>query len=132
MQTATGFNLAEAEAANSAEPKALPMQILDYATGHLMACAAITAVRRQTLEGGSWQVNVSLAQTGHWLRSLGRVANGFSIERPQATPYLETATSGFGELSAVAHSAKFSRTPTLWARPSMPPGTHPPEWPRAA
>ncbi len=132
VQTATGFNLAEAAAANSAEPKALPMQILDYATGHLMAFAAITAVRRQTLEGGSWHVNVSLAQTGHWLRSLGRMANGFSIERPQATPYIETATSGFGELAAVAHSAKFSRTPMLWARPSMPPGTHPPEWPPAA
>ena len=131
VQTATGFNLAEAAAANSAEPKALPMQILDYATGHLMAFAAITAVRRQTLEGGSWHVNVSLAQTGHWLRSLGRMANGFSIERPQATPYIETATSGFGELAAVAHSAKFSRTPMLWARPSMPPGTHPPEWPPA-
>ncbi len=129
VQTATGFNLAEAEAANSAEPKALPMQILDYATGHLMAFAAITALRRQALEGGSWHVKVSLAQTEHWLRSLGRVANGFSIERPKVTPYIETATSGFGELAAMAHSAKFSRTPTRWVRPSMPPGTHRPEWP---
>ncbi len=132
LQTATGFNLAEAEAANSVEPKPLPMQILDYATGHLMAFAATTALRRQALEGGSWHVKVSLAQTGHWLRSLGRVANGFSIERPKATPYIETATSGFGELAAMAHSAKFSRTPTLWARPSMPAGTHSPEWPASA
>ena len=129
VQTATGFNLAEAEAANSAEPKALPMQILDYATGHLMAFAATTALRRQALEGGSWQVKVSLAQTGHWLRSLGRVENGFSIDRPKISPYMETATSAFGELAAMAHSAKFSRTPTRWARPSVPPGTHPPEWP---
>ncbi len=131
VQTATGFNLAEAEAANSVEPKPLPMQILDYATGHIMAFAAITALRRQALEGGSWHVKVSLAQTGHWLRSLGRVENGFSIERPKVTPFIETAASGFGELAAMAHSAKFSRTPTLWARPSMPPGTHPPEWPPA-
>ena len=132
VQTATGFNLAEAEVANSVEPKPLPMQILDYATGHLMAFAAITALRRQALEGGSWHVKVSLAQTGHWLRSLGRVENGFSIERPKVTPFIETATSGFGELAAMAHSAKFSSTPTFWARPSMPPGTHPPEWPPAA
>ena len=129
VQTATGFNFAEAEAVNSAEPKALPMQILDYATGHLMAFAATTALRRQALEGGSWHVKVSLAQTGHWLRSLGRVENGFSIARPKVAPYIETANSGFGELSAMAHSAKFFRTPTRWARPSMPPGTHPPEWP---
>ena len=129
VQTATGFNLAEAEAAHSAEPKALPMQILDYATGHLMAFAATAALRRQALEGGSWHVKVSLAQTGHWLRRLGRVENGFSIERPKVTPYIETTKSGFGELAAMAHSAKFSRTPTRWARPSMPPGTHPPAWP---
>ena len=129
VQTATGFNLAEAEAANSAEPKALPMQILDYATGHLMAFAATTALRRQALEGGSWHVKVSLAQTGHWLRSLGRIEDGFSIDRPKVTPFIETAMSGFGELAAIAHSAKFSRTPTRWARLSMPPGTHAPEWP---
>lgn len=132
VQTATGFNLAEAEAANSPEPKALPMQMLDYATGHLMAFAATTALRRQALEGGSWHVKVSLAQTGHWLRYLGRVENGFSIERPKVTPYIETANSGFGELTAMSHSAKFSRTPTRWARPSMPPGTHPPVWPSSA
>lgn len=131
VQTATGFNLAEADAANSADPKPLPMQILDYATGHLMAFAAATALRRQALEGGSWHVKVSLAQTGHWLRSLGRVGNGFSIERPKVTPYTETAESGFGELAAMAHCAKFSRTPTRWARPSMPPGTHSPEWPQS-
>ena len=114
VQTSTGFNLAEADAANSVEPKPLPMQILDYATGHLMAFAATAALRRQALEGGSWHVKVSLAQTGHWLRSLGRFENGFSIERPKVTPYIELATSGFGELAAMAHSAKFSRTPTCW------------------
>ena len=130
VQTATGFNLAEAEAAKSTEPKALPMQILDYGTGHLMAFAATAALRRQALEGGSWHVKVSLAQTGHWLRSLGRVETGFSIARPKVSPYIETAASGFGELAGMAHSAKFSRTPTRWARPSMPPGTHAPEWPR--
>lgn len=129
VQTATGFNLAEADAANSADPKALPMQVLDYATGHLMAFAATAALRRQALEGGSWQVKVSLAQTGHWLRSLGRVETGFSIARPKVSPYIETAASGFGELAGMSHSATFSRTPTRWARPSMPPGTHPPAWP---
>lgn len=129
VQTATGFNHAEAEAAGSPDPKPLPMQILDYATGHLMAFAAAAALRRQALEGGSWHVRLSLAQTGHWIRNLGRVANGFAVARPDRAPYLETAKSGFGELVALRHSAQLSRTPTRWARPSMPPGTHPPVWP---
>lgn len=129
VQTATGFNHAEGEAAGSPDPKPLPMQILDYATGHLMAFAAAVALRRQALEGGSWHVRLSLAQTGHWIRNLGRVANGFAIKRPDRAPYLETAASGFGELVAVRHSAQLERTPARWARPSMPPGTHPPIWP---
>ena len=36
---------------------------------------------------------------------------------------------GFGELIALRHSAQLARTPARWARPSMPPGTHPPLWP---
>lgn len=129
VQTATGFNHAEAAAAGSPEPKPLPMQILDYATGHLMAFAASAALRLQALEGGSWQVTLSLEQTGHWIRNLGRVENGFAITRPDRTPYLETAKSGFGELVALRHSARLARTPTRWERPSMLPGTHAAAWP---
>jgi crotonobetainyl-CoA:carnitine CoA-transferase CaiB-like acyl-CoA transferase len=129
VQTATGFNHAEAEAVGSPDPKPLPMQILDYATGHLMAFAAAAALRRQALEGGSWHVRLSLAQTGRWIRNLGRVENGFAIARTDRTPYLETTATGFGELVALRHSAQLERTPTRWARPSMPPGTHPPIWP---
>lgn len=129
VQTATGFNHAEADAAGSPDPKPLPMQILDYATGHLMAFAALAALRRQALEGGSWHVRLSLAQTGRWIRSLGRVENGFAVTRPDRAPYLETAASGFGELVAFRHSAQLARTPARWVRPSVPPGTNAPVWP---
>ncbi|MBE0613975.1 MAG: CoA transferase [Burkholderiales bacterium] len=129
VQTATGFNHAEAEAAGLSSPKPLPMQILDYATGHLMAYAASAALLRQQNEGGSWQVKVSLAQTGHWIRSLGRVPEGFSATLPERAPYLETSRSGYGELVMLRHSAQLSRTPALWTRPSVPPGTDPPVWP---
>jgi crotonobetainyl-CoA:carnitine CoA-transferase CaiB-like acyl-CoA transferase len=128
VQTATGFNHAEGEAAGEGKPRPLPMQILDEATGYLIAMGASTALRRQQLEGGSWHVQVSLAQTGHWLRSLGRVENGFAVKKPDMSPYLETTASGFGELKALSHSAKLGRTPARHARPSMPPGSHPPRW----
>jgi len=124
-----GFNHAEAEAAAAPELRALPMQILDYATGHLMAFAASAALLRQMNEGGSWHVRVSLAQTGQWIRSLGRVPDGFRVAFPDRQPYLETSRSGFGELLAVRHSAQLSLTPALWTRPSVPPGTDPPAWP---
>lgn len=128
VQTAMGFNHAEGEAFGDGQPRPLPMQILDEATGHLMAMGAAAALRRQQLEGGSWHVQVSLAQTGHWLRSLGRVADGFRVTKPDIEPYTETAPSGFEQLKALRHSAQLERTPARWARPSMPPGSDPPRW----
>ncbi|MDQ0569569.1 crotonobetainyl-CoA:carnitine CoA-transferase CaiB-like acyl-CoA transferase [Variovorax paradoxus] len=129
VQTAMGFNHAEGEAAGDGQPKPLPMQILDEGTGYLIACGAAAALWRQQQEGGSWHVQVSLAQTGHWLRGLGRVSGGLSIARPDLKPYLETSASGFGELTALRHGAQLSRTPAAWPRPSMPPGSHVPAWP---
>ena len=129
VQTTMGFNHAEAEAGGTPEPKPLPMQILDYATGHLMAFAASAALLRQMNEGGSWHVRVSLAQTGQWIRRLGRVPDGFGVAWPDRRPYLESSRSGFGDLMAVRHSAQFSLTPARWMRPSVPPGTDPPTWP---
>jgi crotonobetainyl-CoA:carnitine CoA-transferase CaiB-like acyl-CoA transferase len=131
VQTATGLNDAEARAAGSPQPKPLPMQILDMATGSLIAFGAQAAVLRQQREGGSWHVRVSLARTALWLRELGRVANGFSAARPAFDGLMETHASGYGALSAMRHAAVFSHTPTGWARPSMPPGSHPLAWPGA-
>jgi hypothetical protein len=129
VQTASGFNLAEAQALGSGPPRALPMQILDHASGHLIALAACAALWRQQHEGGSWHVQVSLARTGQWLRGLGRVAHGFDAPKPDFTPYLQTTDSGFGRLTALRHAAQLSHTATDWPRPSVPPGTHPLAWP---
>ncbi|HEX7865618.1 MAG TPA: CoA transferase [Variovorax sp.] len=129
VQTAMGFNHAEGEAAGDGKPKPLPMQILDEATGYLIAFGAAAALWRQQREGGSWHVQVSLAQTGQWLRSLGRVPGGLSAPKPDLKPYVEASDSGFGKLAALRHSAQLQRTPAAWVRPSMPPGSDPPVWP---
>lgn len=129
VQTAMGFNHAEGEAAGDGKPKPLPMQILDEATGYLIAFGAAAALWRQQQQGGSWHVQVSLAQTGQWLRSLGRVQGGLSAGRPELKPYVEVSDSGFGRLAALRHSAQLQRTPVAWVRPSMPPGSDLPVWP---
>ena len=129
VQTATGFNDAEARAAGVDTPKPLPAQLLDMASGFLMAFGAQAALSRQQAEGGSWHVRVSLARTGLWLRSLGRIDDGFSAPTPDLTGLMETRPSGFGALTAMRHAAEFSHTPPHWARPAMPPGSHPLAWP---
>lgn len=129
VQTASGFNHAEAQAFGSGPPRALPGQFLDHVSGQLIALGAAAALWRQQHEGGSWHVQVSLARTGLWLRGLGRVQDGFVAPKPDFAPYLDTSPSGFGELSAVRHAAILSATPAAWPRPSMPPGSHVLAWP---
>jgi len=123
VQTATGFNAAEGEAANAAEPKGLPMQVLDMASAFLLVFGAEVALLRQREQGGSWHVQVSLARTAQWLRSLGRVANGFAAPKPDFASRMEASESGFGRLVAVRHAVRFSATPPRYRRPAVPPGT---------
>ncbi|GAB4392679.1 MAG: CoA transferase [Kiloniellaceae bacterium] len=130
VQTASGINHAEAEAAGIDAPKELPCQALDHASGYLMALGAIAALKRRATEGGSWHVRVSLARTGRWVQSLGRVTGGLAC--PDPTPgddLFEESDSGFGRLRAIRHAAQLSATPARYARPSVPLGSHPPVWP---
>src|SRR5262249_57936949 len=85
VQTASGFNAAEAEAFGESEPKPLPAQVLDHATGQLMAFAAMSALARRHVRGGSWHVRTSLAQTGDWFRRLGR-PEGFACRGSGLAP----------------------------------------------
>ena len=132
VQTATGFNHAEGQAAGVDGPKELPAQMLDHASGYFMAFGAMMARVRQARDGGSWHVRVSLAQTGRWLWNLGRLDGGLKtpdLPGDAVKPFIEELPSGFGPLHSVRPSAALSKTPAFWARPSMPTGSHPPQWP---
>ncbi|MBL6457942.1 CoA transferase [Belnapia sp. T6] len=132
VQTASGFNHAEAEAAGTLpEPKVLPCQALDHASGYLLAFGTLAALLRRAEEGGSWLVRVSLAGTGAWLRRLGRLEGGFAAAMPRMEelgPLLEESESGFGRLTALRHAGQLDLTPPRWVLPSMPLGSHAAEW----
>ena len=127
-----GLNHLEAEAVGSLPvPKELPAQALDHASGYLMAFGAMMAKARQAREGGSWHVQVSLAQTGRWIAGLGRLENGFAAPDPtlaEVDDLLEDTPSKFGALRAVRHAAVLSATPAKWDRPAVPLGTDEATW----
>ena len=132
VQTATGFNVAEAAAAGVKAPKELPCQALDHATGYLLAFGVLMARIRQASEGGSWLVRVSLAATGRWIWTFGRLENGFSCALPSredVADLLEESRSPFGLMCGVRHAARLCATPAAWMRPAVPLGTDPPVWP---
>ncbi|MDE0942207.1 MAG: CoA transferase [Alphaproteobacteria bacterium] len=132
LQTASGINYAEAEAAGVEGPKPLPCQALDHASGYFMAAAAMATLARRARMGGSWHVRVALARTGRWVQSLGQIKGGFDVADPTLDDIgdlMEETPSGFGKLNAVRHGALLTDTPAYWARPSMPLGSHDPVWP---
>jgi crotonobetainyl-CoA:carnitine CoA-transferase CaiB-like acyl-CoA transferase len=132
VQTASGFNVAEAQAAGDpSRPRVLPAQALDHASGYLLALGAMQALRRRAREGGGWQVQVSLARTGLWLRGLPRLPDGFSAHDAafeDVADLLEDGDSPFGRLTAVRHAGRLSHTPPRWTRPPVPLGSDAPLW----
>jgi crotonobetainyl-CoA:carnitine CoA-transferase CaiB-like acyl-CoA transferase len=131
VQTVSGINHSEAQAKGSNQPVALPNQTLDHATGYLLAFGVMAALLRRSIEGGSWHVQVSLAQTGHWLQCQDRISDGFSFKDQTPVdiePYLEIQSSGFGDLTSVKHSGILSRSPAFWSLPAQPLGSHSPTW----
>ena len=133
VQTASGFNHAEAEAAGLHDaPKVLPCQALDHASGFLIAFGALAALLRRAEEGGSWLVRVSLAGTGRWIREMGRLPQGLSAPDPHmddVRDLLEESPSGFGRLLAMRHSGMIAGAAPRWDQPSVKLDTHRPEWP---
>lgn len=131
VQSVSGIAHEGGAAAGVDEPRHLPAQALDHATGYLAAFGAMVALARRARSGGSYLVRVSLAQTGRWIDGLGRIAG---LATPDLTvqaidDLLETTATPFGALRHVVPAAELSRTRAHWARPAVPLGTHEPTWP---
>ncbi|CAK5284376.1 unnamed protein product [Mycena citricolor] len=151
VQTATGFNETEgacfAEYSKSAfKPRPLPVQALDHAAGYLLAFGINAALCKTMTEGGSWEVRVSLAAVGRWLRSLGNLSPddafgpGTRPLPPQTVPsQREIADLSIGwvsadrkqKMTALKHAAILSKTPVREGEASQAPivlNAHSAEW----
>ncbi|KAG9948387.1 CoA-transferase family III, partial [Aureobasidium melanogenum] len=136
VQTCSGMNVSEAQHAGQGEStRPLPCQALDHASGYLLATGVMAALHRRVVRGGSWRVDVSLAGTMKYLRSLGQYfgAAGFQCKdyKKQAdvpAEYLETRETGFGRMVAVKHSAKIGGCEVGWEIMPKPLGSDSAEW----
>src|SRR5216683_6056100 len=135
VQTATGMALISG---GGKGPRLTPVSAIDYVSGHLMAFGAMVALGRRVREGGSWLVRISLAQTGRWLVGRGQVPEADLKNVPKEfTPeelknWSMTSDTPVGRLHHLGPVVRLSETPPRWARPSVPLGYHPPEWPPRA
>ncbi|KAI9928603.1 hypothetical protein MW887_001818 [Aspergillus wentii] len=136
IQTCSGMNVSEAEhygAGEAARPT--PCQALDHAGGYFLAAGIEAALCKQATEGGSWQVDVSLAGVMKYLRSLGQFegksgfnTRDFTCTKDVPPEYLETRETGFGEMTYVRHSASIEGVNVGWDVMPKPLGSDERKW----
>jgi hypothetical protein len=135
VQTCSGINVEDAKRHDTGDPaRVLPCQALDHGAGYFLATGIMAALYKRATEGGTYDVKVSLAGTMKYLRSLGQYegSSGFDrkdFKKPEdATKYLETRQTGFGELTAVRHSASIEGVEVGWEEMPKPLGSDEPVW----
>lgn len=136
VQTASGMNVSEAEHyGDGSSARAMPCQALDHGAGYFLASGILVALHRQMTEGGSYQVDVSLAGVMKYLRSLGQYDgnSGFSCHGYEdlediPTKFVETKNSHFGEIQAIKHTTEISGLEIGWDLMPKPLGSDRPQW----
>lgn len=122
VQTCSGINVSEAEHYGEGEfARVLPCQALDHASGYFLATGVMAALYKQATEGGSYSVEVTLAGTMRYLRSLGQYEGktGFAADNYKSfedvpPEFTETRDSAFGKLQSIKHSVSIDRLEVGW------------------
>jgi hypothetical protein len=123
VQMASGIAQTGAVARGTAAPAPLPAQVLDHASGYLLAFGVMRALTRRATDGGSWHVQVSLARTGRWLEDFGRVdAHVADPAFDDVRDLLATTASPYGQLTFVRPPGSIAGVPHAWDRPPTPAG----------
>jgi crotonobetainyl-CoA:carnitine CoA-transferase CaiB-like acyl-CoA transferase len=110
--------------------------ICDLLSGKMLAIGIQAALLRRAREGGSYSVNVSLAQGCTWLMSLGLVPKkdllnlaNMGPEHQHMKPNLISGKTAYGDTTIIGSQAEMSKTPEHWDDPIVsPPGSSYPEW----
>lgn len=117
-------------------PKQPPIvPICDNVVGWLGTVGVLAALRRRAVEGGSYQVTVSLTRTVLWMLSLGifdkeyaRTTAGSSVEHTYVAPDLFTAETPLGTYQGMTDQVILSKTPGAFGTVLVPRGSSKPEW----
>lgn len=139
VQTASGMTVSEAAHAGLGESaRVTPVQALDHGSGYLLATGIVAALHRRATEGGSWRVDVSLAATMKYLRSLGQYPGrqGFEGVEPLPASIKEVPgefvdvkqSAAFGESKALKHSARIAGVDVGYDEAPKPLGSDEPKW----
>jgi crotonobetainyl-CoA:carnitine CoA-transferase CaiB-like acyl-CoA transferase len=129
----TGLFSLEGTLTQPQKPPIVP--ICDNVVGWLGTVGVLEALRRRSIEGGSYRVVVSLTRTVLWLLSLGifdkRYAEqtaGSGDEHAYVAPDLFTAETPLGTYQGMTDQVVLSKTPGSFRTVLVPKGSSKPEW----
>jgi crotonobetainyl-CoA:carnitine CoA-transferase CaiB-like acyl-CoA transferase len=126
--------IAAEQAGPDGMPHTMPANPLDYSAGYLAAFLVGVALQRRAREGGSYHIELSLAQTGHYLDTLGRTDAATAQCRPADLSEARLAEltmerdTPYGRLSYLSPVARLPLTPARWELPSVPADHDSPQW----
>jgi CoA-transferase family III len=129
VQMSTGIAEAGMRGMHAGEPKPLPVQALDHATGYLMAAAAIRGVKCRLTQGNGTHACLSLARTAMVLIDQQR-----NPTEPQPAPESQADCSStieateWGDARRVNPPAEVDGAVMSWAHPASSLGSAKPEW----
>jgi crotonobetainyl-CoA:carnitine CoA-transferase CaiB-like acyl-CoA transferase len=115
-------------------PRIVPGAITDYVTGYLLAFGTMVALRRRALEGGSYVVRSSLAQTGMCVERMGQVdaekamAQSELVAREVREKLTLDEKTAYGRMRYLGPIIRMSETPPRWSQPTVPRGSLQPVW----
>jgi crotonobetainyl-CoA:carnitine CoA-transferase CaiB-like acyl-CoA transferase len=116
VQIASGIGWATSP--NGRRPGALPCQLLDHATGYLVAAGALAALARRVRTGEATHMRLSLARTAQWLLDQGVRAETPSGDRHDTGADAWRVPLGDGWTS-IAPPGQLDGRPLRW--PHLPP-----------
>ncbi|MEE9417735.1 MAG: CoA transferase [Acidimicrobiales bacterium] len=129
-QTASGIAHEAMLAAGADRPTPLPCQLLDYASGYLLAAGIARSLTQRLTSGAGYDVDVVLARTGLWLDGLGRVEGGLEAKSPSDVSDLQVdRDTPYGRLTHMRQPGTIGGQPGVWPIGPELPGQSQPTWP---
>jgi len=99
-------------------PGALPCQLLDHATGYLVAAAALLGLRRQRSVGGTPHTRLALVATAGWLQGLPRSVEPAAVDRIDPSSLVVDVPAPDGVLTLARPPGTVDGRPLTWPDPA--------------
>jgi crotonobetainyl-CoA:carnitine CoA-transferase CaiB-like acyl-CoA transferase len=133
VQMSTGIAADGMRWRNAEEPVPLPAQLLDHATGYLVAAAVVRGVTRRVTNGGGLEARLSLARTAKFVTD-AQDAPATAPLAPETPADLasDIEATSWGPARRLAPAIAIVGAPMRWDRPASALGTSPACWEDAA